>query len=134
MIEEEQIVRPEEQQEELVEEKPENIVIDDNEELGKEMVGIFFDKSQLLDNSITIKPLQLSKGKWGRNLMFEVVDTGEEFLVDLNKTNYNWLLDNCGTTVKAWQEKNIVLNGEPFETTSARGELLKGIKIHFSKV
>lgn len=105
--------------------------IDDNEELKPEPTGRFINKNVILEKSIVILPKKLSKGKFGKNLSFTIAGKpNEEWLIDLNKTNFNWLLENLGNKVSLWKNKRLLLSAERFENT-IRGDSVKGITITF---
>lgn len=108
--------------------------VDDNQELSIQPTGRFFNKKDLLENSVVIMPKQLSIGKYGENLLF-ITDEGEEYLIDINKSNHNWLVENLGNKVSLWKTQKIVLCGESFESQNSRTkEVMAGIRIWFEKV
>lgn len=108
------------------EEKQEILVIDEDMELQREKVGVFFDKDNFKENpdGIDIKPKGLSKGKYGYNLAFNIVGDTVDYLIDLNKTNYNWFLDNLGTKVSMWKDR--VLNMSASKETYERKDRKTG--------
>lgn len=149
----EKVYKPEEdetqedefQEEEQKEEQQKIVIHNEDEKLEKERVGVFLDKNILLSDisdgkqplGMKIKIVELSTGKYGKNILFELVEDyrelekGDERLMDLNKTNYNWLLEKLGDSVKKWKEQPVLLFGEAFQNTNKKGETIAGVKTYF---
>lgn len=114
-------------------------VFKEDQELEPEAVGMFLDKSIFEERpELKVTPTGLNKGRFGYNLKFFIEGgDGNEYQVDCNKSNYNWLIQNLGNKISMWKDKKIFLHGERksfmMKKKGQEDELVEGWQLTFRK-
>lgn len=106
-----------------------------DEEVKKEATGLFYEKSKLLDKTVTIQIMGLgSNESFGKTKLFlECVYQEENILLPISKTNKNELLDLLGSYNKDnWYNQTVQVTGKHWKG-DIEGEERTGVQLSFSK-
>lgn len=103
-------------------------VYDENVELKKKAVGRFYNKKDLIDQTIEVEVLGLQKNKFGKDVLLCKINDEERTLA-INDQNFNDLISMLGTKIAAWKGKVLKVSGKEF--VSENPDYNNGVRLTF---
>lgn len=115
----------------LVQDVDEGVLFDPNDTvIQRKIVGVTFDKKQLLGKKTTIVILGFGQNRFKKPVLKCNLE-GEDVNLPLSDTNINELVEIFGEELKNWIGKNVKVEGLEWEG-EIQGEHKKGVTLKFT--